>query len=98
MGHWGRAGGGARVWGGRGRCGPGSALPAVPLLAGADEDLFVRPRRPKAGQIERREVVDPLLGHRQQTQINWPPHSGPPRTTGRTAKEQEVTLDTAMED
>ena len=76
----------------------GSAFPAVPVLAGAKEDLLVRPRHPKAGQIQRREVVDPLPGPRQQTQINRPPHLGPPRTTGRTAKEQEVTLDMARED
>ncbi len=75
-----------------------NAFPAVPVLAGADEELLVRPRRPKAGQIEGGDVVDPLPGRRQQTEINWPAHSGPPRTTGRTAKEQEVTLDPAMED
>jgi hypothetical protein len=76
----------------------GSALPAVPVLADAEEDLLVQPRHPKAGQIERREVVDALPGRRQQTEINGPPHRGPPRTTGRTAKEQEVTLDTVTED
>ncbi len=76
----------------------GSAFPAVPVLAGADEDLFVRPRRAKAGQIQRRDVVDSFLGRRQQTQINWPPHIGPPGTTGRTAKDQEVTLETVFED
>ena len=75
----------------------GSALPAVPVLTGAEEDLLVRPRRPKAGQIERREVVDPLPGQRQQTEINGPPHRGPPRTTGRTAKDQQVTLDMVLE-
>ena len=75
----------------------GSAFPAVPVLADAEEDLFVRPRRPKAGQIERHEVVDPRLGRRQQPEINWPPHLGPPRTTGRTAKEQEVTLDMVLD-
>jgi len=77
---------------------PGGAFPAVPVLAGADEDFLVRPRGAKAGQIERRDVVDPLPGNRQQTQINGPPHIGPARTTGRTAKEQEVTLETVLED
>ena len=76
----------------------GSAFPAVPVLAGADEDLLVGPRRPKAGQIERGDVVDPRVGRRQQTQINRPPHIGPPRTTGRGGEEPEVTLDTVMED
>ena len=71
---------------------------AVPVLADADEDPFVRPRGPKAGQIERHDVVDPLPGRRQQAQIDRLAHMGPARTTGRTAKEQEVTLDMAMED
>jgi hypothetical protein len=75
----------------------GNAFPAVPVLAGADKDLFVGRRRTEAGQIERRDVVDALPGRRQQTEINWPPHRGPPGTTGRTAKEQEVTLERALE-
>jgi hypothetical protein len=70
----------------------------MPVLANADEDLFVGLRRAKTGQIQRRDVVDPLPGRRQQTQINWPPQVGPPRTTGRTAKDQEVTLEMARED
>ena len=86
-------------WGGdEGAVVLGSALPAVPVLANAEEDRFVGPRRAKAGQIPRREVVDPRLGRRQHTQINGPPHPGPPRTTGRTGKEQEVTLDMVLED
>ena len=76
----------------------GSAFPAVPVLAGADEDLLVGPRRPKAGQIERGDVVDPGVGRRQQTQVNGPPHIGPPRTTGRGGEEPEGTLDTVLED
>ena len=70
----------------------------MPVLANTDEDLFVGLRHPKAGQIERRDVVDPFPGRRQQAEINRPPHVGPPRTTGRTAKEQEVTLEMARED
>ena len=70
----------------------------MPVLANTDEDLFVGLRRAKAGQIQRREVVDPLAGRRQQAEINWPPHMGPARTTGRTAIDQEVILDMARED
>jgi hypothetical protein len=95
----GRRGEGRGLGGDPGAAVLGSVFPAVPVLAGADEELFVRrPRRPKAGQIERGDVVDPRVGRRQQTQINRPPHIGPPRTTGRGGEEPEVTLDTVMED
>jgi hypothetical protein len=76
----------------------GTALPTVPMLAGADEYPLVGRRRPEAGQIQRRDVVDTLPGRRQQSQAHRMAQVGPTGTTGRGGEEPEVTLDPAMED
>jgi hypothetical protein len=63
------------------------------MLGGADEDPLVGPRRAEAGQIQRRDVVDPRSGRREQSQADRMPQDGPTGTTGRGGEEPEVTLE-----
>jgi hypothetical protein len=66
------------------------AFPAVAVLAGLNEDLFVGPGGGEAGEVEGGNVADAVCGGGEESQEDGAAHTGPAGAARGAGKEQEI--------